>query len=165
MESLDDTDWAILHELQADARLSMAELARRVHMSGPAAAERVRRLEGDGVIVGYSATVDLSAVGRPLTAFLRIGATDDIKDQVKAAVADTPEVMECHRGTGQECFVLKVAVEGVPHLERVMDRFTRFGRLTTSIVLSSPLPARPVQPLKDATVKNFSKGTAGRSSA
>lgn len=146
-KKLDRTDWAILHELQAEARLSMAELARRIHMSAPATAERVRRLEASGVITGYGARVDVAAVGRRLEAFLRISATGDVKDDVRAVVMDTPEVMECHRGTGQECFLLRVAVTDVSHLEHVADRFTRFGQLTTSVVLSSPLPWKPVQPL------------------
>jgi Lrp/AsnC family transcriptional regulator, leucine-responsive regulatory protein len=150
VKALDDTDWAILRELQADARLSMAELARRIHMSGPAAAERVRRLEKCGVITGYGATVDLAAVGRPMTAFLRIGAFSDIKDQVMTMIAEIPEVMECHRGTGHECFILKVAVADVRHLEQITDRFTHLGQLTTSVVLSTPLPGRAVEPLSPA---------------
>jgi Lrp/AsnC family leucine-responsive transcriptional regulator len=145
--SLDSVDWAILAELQADARLSMAEVARRVHMSGPAVNERVRRLEDMGVITGYSAQVDLAAVGRPVRAYLRIAATSDIRRQVAKVVDETPEVMECHRGTGRECFIMKIAVTDIAHLERVIDRFTRFGEITTSIVLSSLLPNRAVEPM------------------
>ncbi|MGW0811228.1 Lrp/AsnC family transcriptional regulator [Nonomuraea sp. NPDC002799] len=143
-------DWAILAELQADARLSMAEVARRVHMSGPAVNERVRRLEDMGVITGYSAQVDLAAVGRPVRAYLRIAATGDIRQQVGKVVDETPEVMECHRGTGQECFIIKIAVADIAHLERIIDRFTRFGEITTSILLSSVLSDRAVEPLTTA---------------
>ncbi|MGP3937522.1 Lrp/AsnC family transcriptional regulator [Nonomuraea sp. KM88] len=144
---LDQVDWAILTELQADARLSMAELARRVHMSGPAVTERVRRMERSGVITGYGARVDPSAVGRPLAAYLRIGAVGAIRDEVAALVNQTPEVIECHRGTGHECFIMKVAVTDVAHLERVIDRFTRLGRITTSIILSTIVPDQGLQPL------------------
>lgn len=144
---LDHVDWAILTELQADARLSMAELARRVHMSGPAVTERVRRLERSGVITGYAARVDPSAVGRPLSAYIRIGAVGAIKDDVAALVRRMPEIIECQRGTGHECFIMKVAVKDVAHLEEVIDRFTRLGRVTTSIILSTVVPDQGLRPL------------------
>lgn len=147
MKPLDELDWAILAALQADARLSMAELARRVHLSGPATADRVRRLERTGVITGYTATVDLAALGRDLVAYLRISAAGEIRDRVARLVADSPEILECHRGTGNECFILKVAVTGVRHLEHVIDRVTTLGPVTTTVILSSPMPARAVQPL------------------
>ena len=142
---LDRIGWRILEELQADARLSMAELGRRVGMSAPAVTERVRRLEDAGIISGYCAQVSPRRVGRPVLAFIRISAAGDVKAGVEAAVQKTPEVLEAHRGTGSDCFILKVAVQDITHLEHVTDRFTPFGQLTTSIVMSSPLESRGIK--------------------
>lgn len=143
--NIDETGWRILNELQEDARLSMAELGRKVGLSAPAVTERVRRLESAGVITGYAAQVDLARVGRPLLAYIRISAANQVKEKVAKVVRDMPEVLECHRGTGGDCFIIKVAVAGIPHLERVSDAFTGFGRLTTTIVLSTVLGYRQVE--------------------
>jgi Lrp/AsnC family leucine-responsive transcriptional regulator len=89
-----------------------------------------------------------NTVGRTVIAFIRISAAGDVKSGVQAVVQKTPEVLEAHRGTGSECFILKVAVQDIAHLERVSDRFTRFGQLTTSIVMSSPVESRVVEPLE-----------------
>jgi len=144
---LDELGWRILDELQEDARLSMAELGRRVGLSAPAAAERVRKLEDARVITGYRAHVNLGQAGRPLLAFVRITAYGDVRDKVSEVVLKTPEVLEAHRGTGNDCFILKVAVRDLSHLEQVTDRFTMFGQIITSIVLSSPLEGRVAQRL------------------
>jgi Lrp/AsnC family leucine-responsive transcriptional regulator len=145
---LDNVGWSILDELQKDARLSMAELGRRVGLSAPAAAERVRKCEDAGIISGYRAQVNLSLAGRPLLAFVRISAYGDVKVKVAEVVRRTPEVLEAHRATGNDCFILKVAVRDIQHLEKVTDRFTAFGQLTTSIVLSSPMQGRVAERLE-----------------
>jgi Lrp/AsnC family transcriptional regulator, leucine-responsive regulatory protein len=145
--SLDRIGWRILAVLQSDARLSMAELGRRVGLSAPATAERVRKLEDAGIVSGYRAQVDLKRVGRAVMAFVRITALGDVRSKVAEAARNSPEVLEAHRGTGSDCFILKVAVEDIAHLERVTDRFTRFGQLTTSIVLSSLVDRRSVEEL------------------
>lgn len=144
---LDPIAWRILEELQTDARLSMAELGRRVGMSAPAVAERVRKLEDAKIISAYRAEVRPRRVGRPLLAFVRITAAGDVKAGVEAMVQKTPEILEAHRGTGSDCFIIKLAVRDITHLELVMDRFTRFGQLTTSIVMSSPLESRVIKHL------------------
>lgn len=143
---LDRTDWRILQALQRDARLSMAALARRVGMSAPAVRDRVGKLERAGIITGYRAQIDLARVGRPMLAFLRIGAARDVKDAVAEVAAGLPEVLECHRGTGNDCIILKVAVAGTPQLEAITGHFTRFGLVTVTVVLSSPIPHRRVEP-------------------
>ena len=143
--TLDAVGWAILRELQADARLSMAELGRRVGMSAPAISERVRRLEDADVITGYRAEVSLPSVGRPVLAFLRISAAGDVKARVAEVVRGVPEVLEAHRGTGSDCFIVKLAVRDIADLERVTDRFSEFGQTTTSIVLSTLLHGRPTE--------------------
>ncbi|MBF2048536.1 MAG: Lrp/AsnC family transcriptional regulator [Elainella sp. C42_A2020_010] len=141
---LDEIDWQLLDALQEDARLSYTELGKQVGLTRPAVAERVRRLEERGVITGYRAEVDPVKLGLPILAFVRIGAIGDVFASVAKVVVEIPEVIECHRGTGGECFILKVRVASLPHLEAVIDRLTKFGQVTTSIVLSSVLTQRPI---------------------
>ena len=147
--SLDDLDWAILRELQEDARVSWSELGRRVALSPPAVADRVRRLEEAGVISGYRAEIGLPAAGYSITAFIRIAvkdAYDRTYERFEAHLAGAPEVLECHHLTGEDCFIAKVAATSVEHLERVIRELSRFGRTTTSIVLSTPVSRRVIEP-------------------
>ena len=141
---LDATNVRLLAELQADARLSLAELGRRVGLSSPAVAERVGRLERDGVIRGYHADVDPRALGFALSAVIRIRPAPRQIPEVARQARETPEVVECNRITGDDCFVMRAHVRDVDHLEEVIDRFTLFGQTTTSIVQSSPVPGRGV---------------------
>ena len=143
---LDAKGWALLRELQQDARLSFAELGRRVGLSTPAVAERVRNLQSAGVITGYRAEVDPRKLGLPILAIVRLNVVGDVLPRVTALVRALPEVLECHRGTGADSFVMKVAVASVEHLEALIDRLTPFGTTSTSIVLSSPVPRRVVGP-------------------
>jgi Lrp/AsnC family leucine-responsive transcriptional regulator len=143
--TIDTTDRRLLAELQSDARVSLAELGRRVGLSAPAVAERLRRLEADAVITGYRADIDPGALGYPLGAIVRVRPAPRMIPKVADVARATPEVVECHRITGEDCFIVKVHVRGVEHLEEVIDRFTPFGQTTTSIVQSSPVPARGVR--------------------
>jgi Lrp/AsnC family leucine-responsive transcriptional regulator len=144
LPNLDETDRRVLVELQRDARLSLAELGRRVGLSPPAVAERVRRLTDDGVIRGFRIDVDPRALGYALSAIVRIRPAPRQIAKVAQLARDTPEVVECHRITGEDCFFLKAHVRDVEHLEEVIDRFTVFGQTTTSIMQTSPVPARGV---------------------
>jgi|SRR6185437_5112414 len=148
MESklLDTIGWKIIGELQRDARISFSELGRRVGLSTPAAAERVRRLEAAGIIGGYEARIDPAAVGYPISAFVRITVASDERTarRLAAAVTQMPEVRECHRVTGDCAFLLRADLATVGQLEALIDRLTSFGMTSTSIVLSSPLPRRPL---------------------
>lgn len=164
---LDAKGWALLRELQLDARLSFAELGRRVGLSTPAVAERVRNLEAAGVITGYRAEVDPKKLGLPILAILRLNVVGDVLPRVTALVRALPEVLECHRGTGGDSFTLKVAVATVGRLEALIDRLTPFGTTSTSIVLSSPVTRRTIEkpvpaPLRPA---RGSKPSSGRPSA
>jgi Lrp/AsnC family transcriptional regulator, leucine-responsive regulatory protein len=141
---IDTTNLRLLAELQADARLSLAELGRRVGLSSPAVAERLGRLERGGVIRGYHADVDPRAVGYALSAVIRVRPAPRQIGDVARQAQQTPEVVECNRITGDDCFVLRAHVRDVDHLEAVIDRFTLFGQTTTSIVQSSPVPGRGV---------------------
>ena len=143
---MDRVDWHILEELQADARLSFNELSRRVKLSAPAVAERVRRLETAGVISGYHARVDPAHVGRPVQAVVVMdcyGPTCLLRDP---EVASWPEIREFYRVTGQGCSVLVVAVPSIQHFEELIDRLARYGRPSSSMVLADMLPWGPVTP-------------------
>jgi len=140
--ALDDTNRLILAELQDDARVTLAELGRRVGLSAPAVAERLQRMEGDGTIRAYRAEVDPRSLGYTLGAVLRIRPSPRQIHKVAALAQDTPEVTECHRITGEDCFFMKLHLRDVDHLEEVIDRFVPYGQTTTSIVQSSPVPRR-----------------------
>jgi Lrp/AsnC family leucine-responsive transcriptional regulator len=143
-QTTDATDHKLLDELQRDARLSLAELGRRVGLSAPSVADRMRRLEDSGVILGYRADVDPRALGYDLSAVLRVRPDARQLPKLAKVATDTPEVTECQRVTGDDCYVMKLHVRDVEHLEEVLDRFTPFGRTTTSIVQSAPFRPRGV---------------------
>lgn len=142
---LDEIGWKILRELQENARVSFAELGRRVSLSIPAVTERVRRLEDAGIITGYHAEVDAEKIGLPITAFIRMNIVGDMTPRLTALLKELPEISECHRGTGGDSFIMKVNVASVHHLERLIDRLLPFGTTTTSIVLSSPVAKRKLE--------------------
>jgi Lrp/AsnC family leucine-responsive transcriptional regulator len=141
---LDETDRRLLIELQEDARLSLAELGRRVGLSAPAVAERVRRLTDEGVIRGFRTDVDPRALGYALSAIVRIRPAPRQLQKVADLARATPEVVECHRITGEDCYFMKAHVRDVEHLEEVIDRFAIFGATTTSVMQTSPVPLRGV---------------------
>jgi len=135
--ALDDVGWQIIEHLQRDGRMSFAELGLRVGLTLPAVAERVRKMQDAGVITGFRAEINPATIGLPIAAFIRISVVGDVFARIAKAVREMPEVLECHRGTGADSFTLKVAVESVQHLERLIDKLTPFGTTSTSIVLST----------------------------
>jgi Lrp/AsnC family leucine-responsive transcriptional regulator len=141
---LDALDWSILRELQADARLSYNELARRVGLSSPTVAERVRRLEEAGVIAGYRAEVDPAKVGLPVMALVRLRCRPGRCLLNTSRAAAYPEVLEVLKVSGAHCTVLKVVAASIPHLERVFDRLRQHGEIETAVVWSSGLERRPI---------------------
>jgi Lrp/AsnC family transcriptional regulator, leucine-responsive regulatory protein len=141
---IDAVNRRIVEELQKDARLSMAELGRRVKLSPPAVAERVQRLERDRVITGYHAAVDPKALGYTVAAVVRVAPATAQLERIRQLARATPEVVECHRITGEDCFFLKLHLRSIDELEGILDRFTPYGRTTTSIVHSSPVNGRPL---------------------
>ncbi|MFY1632720.1 Lrp/AsnC family transcriptional regulator [Solwaraspora sp. WMMB335] len=141
---MDEMDWALLRELQADARLSFSELSRRVHLSPPAVAERVRRLEESGVISGYHAHVDLTRAGWSVVALIRMSCYGSHCILRDPQVATWPEVLEIHRITGDACSMLKVAAASMDAFEDVIDRLAPYGQPSSTMVLSTPLDWRPV---------------------
>jgi Lrp/AsnC family transcriptional regulator, leucine-responsive regulatory protein len=145
---LDPVNLRLLEELSLDGRVGMAELGRRVGMSPPAVAERVQRLERAGVITSYRAEIDPGAVGFPVSAVVRIRPSPGQLQRIPEIARETPEVAECHRITGEDCYLLRLHLPAIDDLEDILDRFTPYGLTTTSIIHSSPVPRRgpPLRP-------------------
>jgi Lrp/AsnC family transcriptional regulator, leucine-responsive regulatory protein len=139
---LDEVNVRLLSELHANPRMTMSALARRVGMSSPAVTERVQRLERAGVIAGYRMVVDPAALGMPVTAFARIRPIPGQLAKVAELAKELSQVSECHRITGEDCFLVKVHAPAIEDLEAVLDRFLLYGQTVTSILVSSPVPPR-----------------------
>jgi Lrp/AsnC family leucine-responsive transcriptional regulator len=141
---LDSTNLLLLAKLQDNGRRSLAELGREVGLSPPAVAERVRRLEAEGVIRGYHADVDPRRLGYTFGVALRIRPAPRQLAAVATLAGDTPEVIECIRVTGDDCYLITAYVRDVEHLERLIDSFAAYGQTTTSIMQSAPVPRRGI---------------------
>lgn len=142
--ALDSWDRRILAELQADARLPMAELGRRVHLSQPATAERVRKLEAAGVITGYRAIVSPQALGYGIRAIVRAGRADYAR--MLRLLGSLPEVLRAYNVTGEDSWVLEIAVRDVAHLDEVVSQVCLLAETSTSIILKAPLDHQPLLP-------------------
>jgi Lrp/AsnC family leucine-responsive transcriptional regulator len=143
---LDATDNAILQLLQRDGRMTTAELARAISMSASSTADRVRRLTDLGVLLGYRAMVDPVALGYPLTAFVRLRMATPAGKAFHDLLDGTPEVLEAHYITGEDCFLLKVIARSMPDLQHLTAKFLTFGQVTTNLTYSSPVRDRPLPP-------------------
>jgi Lrp/AsnC family leucine-responsive transcriptional regulator len=141
-QAIDGIDRRILIELLADARVSIAELSRRVSLSPPAVAERMQRLERSGVVTGYHAAVDPRALGYPLTAIVRVKPAARQLHKIPELAEGIPEISECLRITGDDCFIMKVHLRSIEDLSGLLDRFLVFGETTTSLVAAAPIPLR-----------------------
>ena len=141
---LDRISWRIIEELQKNARISWAELGRRVGLTTPAIAERVHRLESLGIIRGYRTEISLERLGLPILVFVRlsISGSEALVRAFQQQVKTWDEVLECHRVTGSESFVMKARVLSVAHLERFIDKLGHYGSTSTTTVLSSPVEQR-----------------------
>ena len=139
---LDGIDRRLLEELGSNGRLTMAELGRRVSLSPPAVAERVQRLERAGVIIGYRAVIDPKAVGYPIAAVVRVRPASRQLHKIPEVARATPEVVECYRITGEDCFFLKLHLRSMDDLEEILDRFVVYGQTTTSIIHSASITDR-----------------------
>ena len=143
MTELDRLDISILEVLQENARMPLSEVGRRIGLSQPATSERVKRLEERGIIAGYRAQIDPAALGLGMMAIIRMKTTHEHIKPALSAFAGMPHVIEVHRLTGEDCFLLKVLVPTPGHLETIVDAIARFGAVTTSLVLRSE-PAKPL---------------------
>lgn len=139
---LDAVDIRILRMLAEDARTSVAEIARVVGMSAPSVSERIRRLQDNGTIEGYTIRIDPAAFGLPLSAWLRIRPVPGELARVSEIIKAIPQVVSCDRVTGEDCFVARVHVRSVGDLETVIDRIIPYAMTNTAIVQSSPVALR-----------------------
>lgn len=142
--TIDTISKRILEELALDGRVSFKELGERVGLSSPAVTERVRRLERDGVITGYRATIDPRAFGFGLLVVVRVHSVGPRAAEIDDLAVAMPEVVECHRVTGSESHVMRVRVRDMEHLNQVVEQFWAFGDTITSVVTTTPVAVRPV---------------------
>ena len=156
----DRHDSRILAELQTDARITMAELGRRVHLSQPAVTERVRKLELGGVIKGYRAEVDLSRLGYGIRAIVRVGRVEYAR--VVRLIEQTPEILNAYNVTGEDSWVLEIAVIDVSHLDAVVSKFCIVTETSTCIVLNAPRENAMVLPARRENIKPTIKKVTGK---
>ena len=140
----DPVNRRILAELGASPRITMSELGRRAGLSAPAVTERVQRLERSGVIAGYRLELDPAALGFPVSAYVRIRPGPGQLRRIAELAASLPEVTECHRITGEDCFIMRVYAAAVDQFEAVLDKFLMHGQTTSSIAQSTPVPLGPL---------------------
>ncbi len=143
---LDSISRLILEELQADGRISYRELGERVGLSAPAVTERVRRLERDGVITGYTATVDPAALGYPIQVIVRVMSAGTSARDIDRLVSDLPQVVECNRVTGKESHVIRAWLPDVQHLGDLTEQLWEYGDTESNVVTSSPVSRRHIRP-------------------
>jgi Lrp/AsnC family leucine-responsive transcriptional regulator len=142
---MDEVDWKVLSLLQQNGRATYTELAREVHLSVPAATERVRRLEEAGIIEGYVARVNPSAAGYPVSALVGITVPQPAKAKFLKLLNSISEVLECHHVTGADSYVMRLVAVSMADLERLIERINLYGETRTSIVMSTPLERRPLE--------------------
>jgi Lrp/AsnC family transcriptional regulator, leucine-responsive regulatory protein len=140
--NLDATDIRILEALVQDARISIADLARSVGLSAPSISERIKRLEDAGVIQGYTLTIDPKALGLPIAAWLRIRPMPGQLQKVADILRAMPEIVECDRITGEDCFIARAHIQSVDDLEKLIDQVIPYAMTNTSIIQSSPVKRR-----------------------
>lgn len=145
-KSIDETGWRMIDALQRDGRMAFSELGRRLNLSPPAVADRVKKLQDLGVFRAFKAVVDPAAIGAPVQAFVRLRAEAHFHPRIEALAADRPEIRECHHVVGEDSFILRVRVRDLSHLERLIGRFTQFAQTNTSIVLSTRVEEKLVGP-------------------
>jgi Lrp/AsnC family leucine-responsive transcriptional regulator len=144
---LDETGWNLLVELQENGRISFTELGQRVGLTSPAVAERVRKMEEAGIILGYHARIDYTKVGLPVMAVVRLAEVGGVScETVAMEVGQMKEVIECIRTTGDDSMVVKVVATSVEHLTRVLDRISRYGIPDTSIIRPNPMIRTTIMP-------------------
>ena len=143
--TLDDIDMKILCELRRDSRISLVELSRRVELSRPAVADRIRRLEKAGVILGYGAHIDFAQLGLAMQARIRLTPRHRVgRTQFRERLIALGAVLSCVHVTGENCYELAVAVRDAAHLSTVVDELSAIGSTTTSVVLSEVIHPREI---------------------
>lgn len=143
--NLDEVDWQILSILQMEARISFKELGQRIGLTGTAIAERVRKLEDEGIIEGYSIKLNREKIGFPVVAFFKLRVNVEHCKRLRELALALPEIIEAHRVVGNEYYILKVVLPSMQHLEAVMEKFLQLGSVEVSIVLSTPVTDKSIQ--------------------
>jgi Lrp/AsnC family transcriptional regulator, leucine-responsive regulatory protein len=149
---LDSIGWNILRELQRNARIPFAELGRRVGLSTPAVMERIHRMEDADIITGYRADLNYEKIGYRILAFIRVSVVGDFMPRIMRVAQEEQEVIECHRVTGSDSFIMKVAVGSVDELQTLIDRMTPYVATTTSIALSAIVTGRIIEPKQSGRI-------------
>lgn len=143
---MDELDWKVLSLLQHNARMTYTELARQIHLSVPAATERVKRLEEAGIIEGYAANVNAAAAGYPVSALIAVTVPQSAKAKFLKILDAIPQVLECHHVTGADSYIIRLVAVSMANLERLIEQINLYGETRTSIVMSTPLAARALKP-------------------
>src|ERR1700756_1465367 len=161
--TLDPRDLAILKCLQSDPRLGISELARQVELSAPTVRDRLQRLLDAGVMRRWWMEIDPRALGYPVCVYIRVRPMPGQLNKIAALANELPQVVEAHRVTGEDCFIIKAYVKALENLDQLLDRFLAFGQTTTSIVQSSPVPLRgmPVPISRGTERRGTRKGLKG----
>ena len=154
----DSTNIAVIRLLRDDPRMSVSELARRVKMSAPAVRERLQRLEEAGVL-RWRVDIEPRALGFPVAAYVRVRPAPGQLSKIAELAQRMPQVTECHRVTGEDCFVVKIYVTAIDQLDAVLDQFLAFGQTTTSLVQSTPVPARLLPLRADLALRGAHRST------
>ena len=141
---LDKIDWKILKELENDARVSYAELARRVNLSAPAVTERVQKLEDAKVICGYKTIINPASLGLSIMAIIQMSLPSTQWTKLMEVIESIPEIVECHRATGDVDLFMKVRVNSMDAIERIIDQLVAYGEPNTSLILSTPIEERSI---------------------
>jgi Lrp/AsnC family leucine-responsive transcriptional regulator len=141
---LDEIDWQILSILLTEARISFKELGQRIGLTGTAIAERVRKLEDEGIIEGYSIQINRENVGLPIMAFFKLRVNVEHCQRLRELAIALPEIIEAHRVVGNEYYILRVVLPSMQHLEAIMEKFLQLGAVEVSIVLSSPVANKTI---------------------
>lgn len=141
---VDDIGWMMLEELQHNARISYRDLGAKVGLTAPAVADRIRKMEKAGVLMGYRAIIDHEAIGAPILAIVRLKTRGDAVKTVNELVVQLPEILEAHRVTGSENFVIRAILKDMHHLEALLDQLNPFGETITNVVTSSAVKRRVI---------------------
>jgi Lrp/AsnC family transcriptional regulator, leucine-responsive regulatory protein len=140
--TLDEIDWQVLSILQMEARISFKELGQRIGLTGTAIAERVRKLEDEGIIEGYTIKLNREKIGLPIMAFFKLRVNVESCKRMQELAIALPEVIAAHRVVGNEHYILQVVLPSMQHLEAIMEKFLQMGSVDVSIILSTPVATK-----------------------